>query len=111
MAWEGTLNWGTPRGKSVPGDGAGGTAGGAGGEWAGGPDVPTRERESPPGLGVTPAGSISAPAARLSPPLDPARRSGWAFCGCEVARYRGQLPSTGQSEGHRPAWASEVLTE
>lgn len=105
-------DWGTPRGKSVPDNGAGGTAGGAGGEWAGGPDVPTRERESPLGLGVTPAGSISAPAARLSPPLDPAaRRSGWAFCGWEVAGYRGQLLSTGQSEGHRPARVSKVLTE
>lgn len=41
------------------------------------------------GLGDTPAGSISAPAARLSPPLDPARRGGWAFCRREVAGCRG----------------------
>ena len=55
----------------------------AGGQGMGrrtGPSVPEKGARVASRLGDTPAGSISAPAARLSPPLDPARRGGWAFC-------------------------------
>lgn len=80
---------GTPPGGRLWGGGAGVVAGRAGGEWAARATARAKGRVSPPGLDDTPAGSISAPAARLSPPLDPARCRGWAFCGREGAQCRG----------------------
>lgn len=60
---------GEARAEGAAGPGATGAA--RSGDRA--PALP-RGRESPPGPGDTAAGGISAPAAGLSPPLDPARR-------------------------------------
>lgn len=71
---------------------------GAAGASRSGSHAPARPtgRESPPGLGDTAAGGISAPAAGLSPPPDPARRpwrvgvlrprGGEVRCGAGLAR-------------------------
>lgn len=91
--WTGKGIWTeeTPQGRMVQGTWAGGGRSLAGGQGMGrrtGPSVPEKGARVASRLGDTPAGSISAPAARLSPPLDPARRGGWAFCR-EVRGCRG----------------------
>lgn len=63
---------GEARAEGAAGPGAAGAAGRGGHA----PARPTG-RESPPGLGDTAADGISAPAAGLSPPPDPARRPRW----------------------------------
>lgn len=92
----------------------GGAARRADAEGASGPAVPARERGSLPGVGDTPAGSISTPAARLSPSLDPPLPR--APRRVVVLRPQGdgvpgQLASAGRG---RRAWAchnQEVLAE
>lgn len=100
---KGTRTEGTLRGRKVRGSLGGGRRQASGHRAGSGPAVPARERGSPPGLGDTPAGSISAPAARLSPSLDPARRGGWSFCGRRAAGCRGSSRRRVGAGGHGPA--------